>query len=253
MGNTIIQAPAVPESYTVTRGRRIDMLVLHASGGVFNGDLPTLRGMDPKRRVSSHYYVTRQGAIYQLVQDADIAWHAGASTYQGEWDCNRFSIGVEMENLENGFQEYTPPQLDAVHWLCIRKVEQYRIPFMRFVSHAMIAVPAGRKVDPRPPFDFPAFRDAVYADVNLGRVMTVTLDGTRVRTGPDISSRQADFGTGPVYLYAGFPVHIEKIVTGGAATVNGKTSNRWGHWVEIKNGVRYENGFISELLLQGTL
>ena len=77
-------------------GRRIDMIVLHATAGTRVGDLYTLSGRDRRHLVSCHYYITKLGEIFQMVQDKDIAWHAGVSYWQGEAMCKKFSLGVEL-------------------------------------------------------------------------------------------------------------------------------------------------------------
>lgn len=168
MEYTIIQYPALPSAYTAQKpGRRIDMIVLHATGGVKTGDLWTLSGRDRTHLVSCHYYITKLGEIYQLVQDKDIAWHAGVSFWQGESDCNRFSLGIELENLNTGRDPYPQAQLDAALWLVRTKVQQYRIPRSRLVRHADIAQPPGRKTDPRG-FPWESFVAQVYAEVAPG-------------------------------------------------------------------------------------
>lgn len=163
MDYTIIQYPALPSAYTKTNGqRRIDMIVLHSTAGVKTGDLWTLSGRDRRQLVSVHYYITKLGEIYQLVQDKDIAWHAGVSFWQGESDANRFSIGIELENLNDGRDKYPQAQQDALLWLVRNKVQQYSIPRSRLVRHAEIALPPGRKTDPRG-FPWDTFVSQVYS------------------------------------------------------------------------------------------
>jgi hypothetical protein len=168
MNYRIISYPALPSAYTAHRpGRRIDMLILHATGGIKTSDLWTLSGRDRRHLVSTHYYVTKLGEIYQLVQDKDVAWHAGLSYWQGESDCNYFSIGVEMENLNDGRDVYPQAQQDAVLWLVHNKVQQYKIPRSRLVRHAEIALPPGRKNDPRG-YPWESFVNQVYSDLSPG-------------------------------------------------------------------------------------
>jgi N-acetylmuramoyl-L-alanine amidase len=168
MDYRIISYPALPSAYTAQpSGRRIDMLVLHATGGVKTSDLWTLSGRDRRHLVSTHYYVTKLGEIYQLVQDQDIAWHAGVSYWQGESDCNRYSLGIELENLNDGRDLYPQAQQDALLWLTRSKIRQYNIPRSRLVRHAQIALPPGRKSDPRG-FPWDSFAAQVYSDIPPG-------------------------------------------------------------------------------------
>lgn len=167
MDYNIIQYPALASAYSAQQSRRIDMIVMHATGGVKAGDLWTLSGRDRRHLVSIHYYITKLGEIYQLVQDKDIAWHAGVSTWQGENDVNRFSIGIELENLNNGRDQYPTAQIEAAVWLVRKKVQQYKIPRSRMVRHAQVALPPGRKTDPRN-FPWDSFVARVYTDIQPG-------------------------------------------------------------------------------------
>ena len=53
-------------------------------------------------QVSAHFYVRRNGELWQFVSTDDRAWHAGASSWQGRANCNDFSVGIELEGLEGG-------------------------------------------------------------------------------------------------------------------------------------------------------
>lgn len=122
------------------------------------GDLATLKNdsVPLAQRVSAHYYVTRAGIIYQLVDDNREAWHAGDSSLAGVDNVNRFSLGIETEHRIG--QDWPAPQLDSLTWLCRLKMSQYMIGTPRVVSHRAIA--PDRKVDPSdsPLGPEPAFR-----------------------------------------------------------------------------------------------
>ena len=164
MDYPIIPYPAMAHAFDAQPpgARRIDMIVLHATAGTRQGDLYTLSGRDRRHLVSCHYYITKLGEIYQLVQDKDIAWHAGVSYWQGESSCNRFSLGIELENLNDGNDKYPQPQMDAALWLMQTKVRQYAIPRSRFVRHLDVA--PRRKVDPRG-FPWESFKSEVYRNI----------------------------------------------------------------------------------------
>ncbi|HSH77720.1 MAG TPA: N-acetylmuramoyl-L-alanine amidase [Herpetosiphonaceae bacterium] len=163
MDYPIIPYPSLPHAFeSMPPGRRIDMIVMHSTAGYKQSDLYTLSGRDRRHLVSTHYYVTKVGEIYQLVQDKDVAWHAGVSYWQGETSCNRFSLGVELENRNDGVDKYPQNQLNAALWLVRMKVRQYRIPRSRLVRHADIA--PGRKSDPRA-FPWESFKANVFRDL----------------------------------------------------------------------------------------
>src|SRR5487761_2159705 len=54
----------------------------------------------PEGRVSSHFYIRRDGRLIQFVSVLQRAWHAGLSVWQGRERCNDFSIGVELEGSD---------------------------------------------------------------------------------------------------------------------------------------------------------
>src|SRR5262245_14133452 len=107
------RSPRVP-------GDPIDLVVLHASVGSFRSSLDWLR--NPKSGVSSHYLISKTGDIAQLVDESEQAWHAGVSFWRGRTNLNRYSVGIEIENLTGmvgfkGQDPYPQTQIEAVSWL----------------------------------------------------------------------------------------------------------------------------------------
>lgn len=125
----------------------VNCVVLHATVE------PTTQGtmdifLNPQRKVSAHFVVGRDGRVVQIVRVEKRAWHAGASTFDGETGVNNFSVGIEIVNLNDGRDPYPAEQLEAVAGIIRFLRSSYSIPDSRIVSHAMIAVPPGRKSDP---------------------------------------------------------------------------------------------------------
>lgn len=102
--------------------------------------------------VSAHFYIRRQGELWQFVSCDDRAWHAGASHYRGRGDCNDDSIGIELEGLEG--QPFEQPQYEALSALCAAIAQRY--PVQHIAGHEHIA--PGRKSDPGPGFDWRALQ-----------------------------------------------------------------------------------------------
>jgi N-acetylmuramoyl-L-alanine amidase/AmpD protein len=76
------------------------------------------------------------------------AWHAGASIDKyGRRDLNDFTVGIEIVNLGDGKDPWTKEQVEAVHHLC--RVMVRRFPIKQITSHEYIAIPKGRKNDPK--------------------------------------------------------------------------------------------------------
>ena len=51
-----------------------------------------------KSKVSSHYFIKKNGEILTLVPDLYIAWHAGISSWKNYKSLNKYSIGIEISN-----------------------------------------------------------------------------------------------------------------------------------------------------------
>lgn len=99
-------------------------------------------------QVSSHFYIQRNGELWQFVSCDDRAWHAGRSSYRGRDNCNDDSVGVELEGLEG--ETFEPAQYEALAKLCRALVKRY--PIAHVAGHEHIA--PGRKQDPGPGFDW---------------------------------------------------------------------------------------------------
>jgi len=92
---------------------------------------------DTYRGASAHYFVGHNGEIYQVVNDNDVAWHCGASSYKHTECRNSNSIGVELccKKDKNGKWYYTEEtQLAAIKlfaWL----MDKYDIPLANVLRH----------------------------------------------------------------------------------------------------------------------
>lgn len=127
-------------------GRQIQMIVLHATVGAARSALAWLT--NPASHVSAHYLIDKSGHTYQLVPDEAIAWHAGQASWHGETAINEISLGIELENANNGRDPYPAAQIDALLALARDKVAQYGIRPDMVARHLDVALPRGRKNDP---------------------------------------------------------------------------------------------------------
>lgn len=99
-----------------------------------------------KTQVSSHYVVSRDGKVVQMVNDYLRAQHAGAGKWGNEADMNSASIGIEMDN--NGTTDiWTDAQINSLCALLGTLKKKYNIPTANFIGHADYA--PGRKNDPK--------------------------------------------------------------------------------------------------------
>ncbi len=150
-------------------GMAIELIVVHNISlppGVFDGDAiidlftnqldwdahPYYQGIRDLK-VSSHFFIRRDGSLIQFVPCTLRAWHAGASIWQGCECCNDFSIGIELEGTDE------LPFTDAQYATLIPLVRQLKqtYPIRDVVGHSDIA--PGRKTDPGPHFDWPRLHE----------------------------------------------------------------------------------------------
>lgn len=105
--------------------------------------------------VSSHLLIRRDGEIVQYVPFDLRAWHAGRSNYQGQENCNDFSIGIELEGTDD--LAYTDAQYAQLARVIPLLNARYPASFGHVAGHSEIA--PGRKTDPGPAFDWPRLHE----------------------------------------------------------------------------------------------
>jgi AmpD protein len=143
-------------------GTAIELIVIHNISlppGVFDGDAvielftnrldwdahPYYQGIRGLK-VSSHFFIRRDGTLIQFVPCTLRAWHAGVSSWQERECCNDFSIGIELEGTDD--QSFTEAQYATLAPLVHLLKQAY--PIRAVVGHSDIA--PGRKTDPGPHF-----------------------------------------------------------------------------------------------------
>ena len=102
-------------------------------------------------KVSSHLYIKRDGEIIQFVPFNKRAWHAGESSFNGEFDCNDFSIGIELEGSD--CDNFTSHQYQVLIDVTKQLMKKYPdIKKNSIKGHSDIA--PGRKTDPGGKFEW---------------------------------------------------------------------------------------------------
>ena len=101
-----------------------------------------------KHKVSCHYLIDRQGYITRMLEDNQIAWHAGKSKWKNLINLNNNSIGIELVNKGHklGYQKFTEKQISSLIKLCLKLKKKYKIKKSRILGHSDIA--PLRKIDP---------------------------------------------------------------------------------------------------------
>lgn len=105
---------------------------------------------DASSEVSAHYVIAPDGAVHQLVEEQDRAWHAGAGSWGSVSDVNSHSIGIELCN--DAQSPFAAPLMDALEELLADILARWHIPPERVIAHSDMA--PMRKRDPGPRFDW---------------------------------------------------------------------------------------------------
>lgn len=109
-------------------GQKIQKIVIHATAGVDPmlggaGSLGWLSG-NPNG-TSIHVLIDKTGECWQMVDDARAAHHVGFSrlvlnnvvySQFSKFNCNDITLGIELENLNDGKDPYPESQLRAAAW-----------------------------------------------------------------------------------------------------------------------------------------
>lgn len=105
-------------------GQAIDAIVVHyTTSRSVDGTISWFK--NPRSEVSAHYIIDRNGKIYQMVRDADKAWHCAGF--------NATSIGIEHVAQPGDRLTAAQEQASAalIRWLCA----EYRISSDRIFGH----------------------------------------------------------------------------------------------------------------------
>lgn len=126
--------------------RTIDTIIIHSSYDALSGNPYSLEGLIKEYKqygVAPHYLIDRQGIIYRLVEDKNVAYHAGVSLVpDGRTNVNNFSLGIEIMTTKT--DSPTQEQYAALQKLIDFCKENYKIKYV--LGHEQIA--EGRKDDP---------------------------------------------------------------------------------------------------------
>lgn len=129
-------------------GQKIGGLLLHHTGGrnslgwlsTYHANPVSIHKLVPKRMPGGG------PGYYQIVSDSKRAWHAGNT---GTPDWGDISIGIEIENMGDGVDQYTNEQYETVAQIVASVTATYGFPDSMVKDHKNVAIPAGRKNDPR--------------------------------------------------------------------------------------------------------
>jgi hypothetical protein len=171
---TVAARPAIEDKRYLFKGtgqipgygeRDIDVIIIHStfcdrSSDPF--DFYCTMAQFKRHRVSSHYIIDRQGNIHRLVDEKNIAFHAGFGKLPDGYNAiNHRSLGIEMISSET--QGPTDDQYKTLAWLVKDIKSRYSIKYIK--GHSQIA-PA-RKTDPWL-FNWKQFNSLLKEDTSVG-------------------------------------------------------------------------------------
>ena len=117
-----------------------------------------------KSKVSSHYFIKKNGEILTLVPDLYPAWHAGISCWKNFKFINKHSIGIEISNPghDYNYSNFTFKQIKSIIKLSKFLIKKYKINSKQILGHSDIS--PDRKKDPgeKFPWHFLASKNIGY-------------------------------------------------------------------------------------------
>ena len=127
--------------------KKIIFIILHYTGMKKESEA-IKRLCDSKSKVSSHYFIKKNGEVLNLVPDLYTAWHAGKSEWKKIKSLNKYSIGIEISNPghEHRYKKFSSKQILSLAKLLKYLIKKYNIKKQNILGHSDIA--PNRKKDP---------------------------------------------------------------------------------------------------------
>ncbi len=127
--------------------KNIKYLIFHYTG-MSSESKAIKRLTDDRSKVSSHYFIKKNGEIILMVPDNYEAWHAGKSLWKKDKSLNKKSIGIEISNKGHqfGYEKFSKYQIKSLIKLSRYLIQKYKIKKSNILGHSDIAF--DRKKDP---------------------------------------------------------------------------------------------------------
>tara|TARA_S200000501_G_C20840824_1_gene751507 strand:- start:78 stop:818 length:741 start_codon:yes stop_codon:yes gene_type:complete len=125
----------------------IKFIIFHYTG--MKKEIDAIKRLtDEKSKVSSHYFIKKNGEILTLVPNLYVAWHSGISSWQKYKSINKYSIGIEISNPghNNNYVNFSKEQIKSVFKLSNFLIKKFKIKTTNILGHSDIA--PDRKKDP---------------------------------------------------------------------------------------------------------
>ena len=133
-------------NYNSRNNSNVQLIVIHYTA--LKNTLDAISYLCKKeKKVSSHYLISQNGTVYNLVEDKYRAWHAGEAFWNEIIDINSISIGIELDYNPNGKNnKFSVKMIYSLKKLILKLQKNYKINKNSILAHSDIA--PFRKIDP---------------------------------------------------------------------------------------------------------
>ena len=133
-------------NYNSRNNSKIQLIIIHYTA--LKNTLDAVSYLCKKeKKVSSHYLISQNGSVYNLVDDKFRAWHAGQAFWQEITDINSISIGIELDYSPSGKNnKFSSKMINSLKKLILKLQKNYKINKKNVLAHSDIA--PFRKKDP---------------------------------------------------------------------------------------------------------
>ncbi len=133
-------------NYNSRKNSRVQLIIIHYTA--LKNTLEAISYLCKKeKKVSSHYLISQNGDVYNLVEDKYRAWHAGQAFWHEITDINSISIGIELDYNPSGKNnKFSFKMIYSLKKLIRKLLKNYKINKNGILAHSDIA--PFRKKDP---------------------------------------------------------------------------------------------------------
>ena len=133
-------------NYNSRKNSKIRLIIIHYTA--LENTLDAVSYLcNKEKKVSSHYLISQNGTVYNLVQEKFRAWHAGQAFWKEITDINSISIGIELDYNPNGKNnKFSLKMIYSLKKLIFKLQKNYKINKNSILAHSDIA--PFRKLDP---------------------------------------------------------------------------------------------------------
>ena len=126
-------------NYNLRNNSKIQLIIIHYTA--LKNTLDAISYLcNKEKKVSSHYLISQNGIVYNLVKDKFRAWHAGQAFWQEIIDINSVSIGIELDyNPRGKNNKFSLKMIYSLKKLILKLQKNYKINKNNILAHSDIA------------------------------------------------------------------------------------------------------------------